>query len=51
MKKGLKYLSLMFALLLVLTGCNFKSSKSEKAAKELAASENHEFSIDIVKWG
>ncbi len=24
---------------------------SEKAAKELAASENHEFSIDIVKWG
>ena len=34
MKKGLKYLSLMFALLLVLTGCNFKSSKSEKAAKD-----------------
>ena len=24
---------------------------SEKAANELAASSEHEFSIDIIKWG
>ena len=30
---------------------NFILKISEKAANELAASENHEFSIDIIKWG
>ena len=30
---------------------NYIIKLSEKAASELAASQNHEFSIDIVKWG
>ncbi len=30
---------------------NYIIKLSEKAANELAASEEHEFSIDIIKWG
>ena len=30
---------------------NYIIKISEKAANELAASPNHEFSIDVVKWG
>ncbi len=30
---------------------NYIIKLSEKAANELAASEEHEFSLDIIKWG